>query len=188
MRRLPRAGPGSTSGATSTSSDWTPTPPATDRPSSSSASRGPASRPCSPTGPWATAPRTRTRRVVMHFVGSSPHSSDWRAMLRRIMGELGRHARDRGRDARRAGPAAHRVRPSTPHGGRTGPRRARDRRPGPARGSRRCAGSRLAASRPPGQRPPRRLHAAGPLARRSSRSAAGRHSGSSPSRSRSAGR
>jgi len=28
--------------------------------------------------------------VVMHFVGSSPHSSDWRSMLRRIMGELGR--------------------------------------------------------------------------------------------------
>ena len=26
----------------------------------------------------------------MHFVGSSPYSSDWRAMLRRIMGELGR--------------------------------------------------------------------------------------------------
>ncbi len=28
--------------------------------------------------------------VLVHFIGSSPDSSDWRAMLRRIMGELGR--------------------------------------------------------------------------------------------------
>ena len=28
--------------------------------------------------------------VVMHFTGSSPHSSDWAAMLRRIMAELAR--------------------------------------------------------------------------------------------------
>jgi tetratricopeptide (TPR) repeat protein len=28
--------------------------------------------------------------VVLHFIGSSPHSTDWAAMLRRIMGELAR--------------------------------------------------------------------------------------------------
>ncbi|MCJ7754546.1 MAG: DUF4062 domain-containing protein, partial [Thermoanaerobaculales bacterium] len=28
--------------------------------------------------------------VVMHFIGGTPHSSDWMAMLRRIMGELAR--------------------------------------------------------------------------------------------------
>jgi len=29
--------------------------------------------------------------VLMHFIGSSPYSTDWAAMLRRIMGELKRH-------------------------------------------------------------------------------------------------
>ena len=42
---------------------------------------------------WARTWRAAhpTELVIMHFVGSSPSSGDWAAMLRRIMGEIGRH-------------------------------------------------------------------------------------------------
>ena len=43
---------------------------------------------------WAVGYRAAhpDQTVLMHFVGSSPYSSDWRAMLRRIIGEIGRRA------------------------------------------------------------------------------------------------
>jgi tetratricopeptide (TPR) repeat protein len=41
---------------------------------------------------WATGYRQAHPKdlVLMHFVGASPHSTDWAAMLRRLMNELGR--------------------------------------------------------------------------------------------------
>jgi tetratricopeptide (TPR) repeat protein len=42
---------------------------------------------------WALAHREKHpgELVILHFIGASPSSSDWRAMLKRIIGQLARH-------------------------------------------------------------------------------------------------
>ena len=68
-----------------------PTLRATAHPSSSWAKSG-RSLPWSPTGPWATALHTRARPCSCTSSAAPPYSGDWRTMLRRIIGEIGRRA------------------------------------------------------------------------------------------------